>query len=96
MELMMWILVGIVAALGVIVLVPVLVVGTWFVVITVIMGLADGTIWLLDQGWTRIRGEKRRPGGTPAPSRGCGDAHGGKQLGWKHVNRGIIGSDSIF
>ena len=56
MELVMWIIVGIVAALGGIVLVPVLVVGTWFVVMTVILGLADGTIWLLDQAWKRNRG----------------------------------------
>ena len=56
MELVMWIIVGIVAGLACIVLVPVLVVGTWFVVMTVILGLADGTIWLLDQGWKRNRG----------------------------------------
>lgn len=55
MELMMWIVVGIVAGLGFIVLVPVLVVGTWFVVMTVILGLVDGTIWLLDQGWKKNR-----------------------------------------
>jgi len=54
-ELVMWIVVGIVAGLGFIVLVPVLVVGTWFVVLTVILGLADGTIWLLDQGWKKKR-----------------------------------------
>ena len=55
MELAMWILVGIVAGLGFVVLVPVLVVGTWFVVITVILGLADATIWLLDLGWKKKR-----------------------------------------
>ena len=66
MELMMWIVVGIVAVLGFIVLVPVLVVGSWFVIITVILGLADGTIWLLDQGWARMRGGKRRPEVKPA------------------------------
>ncbi len=54
------VLVGIVAVLGFIVLVPVLVVGTWYVVITVIMGLADGAIWLLDEGWRTIRGRKSR------------------------------------
>lgn len=59
MELMMWIVVGIVAALGGIVLVPVLVVGSWFVVITVILGLADGATWLLDQGWKKNRGGRR-------------------------------------
>ncbi len=60
MELVMWIVIGIVAVLGFIVLVPVLVVGTWYVVITVIMGLADGAIWLLDEGWRTIRGRKSR------------------------------------
>ena len=59
MELVMWIVVGIVAALGGIVLVPVLVVGSWFVVITVILGLADGATWLLDQGWKKNRGGRR-------------------------------------
>lgn len=53
MELVMWILVGLLASLGFIVLVPVLVLGTWFVVMTVILGLADGTTWLLDQGWKK-------------------------------------------
>ena len=61
MELVMWIVIGIVAVLGFIVLVPVLVVGTWYVVITVIMGLADGAIWLLDEGWRTIRGRKKLP-----------------------------------
>ncbi len=60
MELVMWIVIGIVAVLGFIVLVPVLVVGGWYVVITVIMGLADGAIWLLDEGWRTIRGRKSR------------------------------------
>ena len=55
MELMMWIVVGMVVGLGFIVLVPVLVVGTWFVVFTVILGFADGIIWLLDQGWKKNR-----------------------------------------
>jgi len=59
MELVMWIVVGIVAGLGGIVLVPVLVVGTWFVVITMILGLADGATWLLDQGWKKNRGGVR-------------------------------------
>jgi hypothetical protein len=55
----MWVL----AALGFVVLVPVLVVGIWFVVITVILGLADGTLWLLDQGW------KKKREATPQPLR---------------------------
>ena len=56
MELVMWIGVGILASLGFILLMPVLVVGTWFVAMTVILGLADGAIWLLDQGWKKKNG----------------------------------------
>ena len=58
MELVMWIVVGIVAGLAGIALVPVLVVGTWFVIMTAILGLADGIFWLLDQGWKKNRGVK--------------------------------------
>ena len=78
MELMMWIVIGIVAVLGFIVLVPVLVVGTWYVLITVIMGLADGAIWLLDQGWRwmMIHARKRRPEVQLAPPLGVGEAKG--------------------
>jgi uncharacterized membrane protein len=39
---MLWIVGGIIAVSVAILLVPVLVVGTWFVVMTVIMGIADG------------------------------------------------------
>jgi hypothetical protein len=55
-ELLLWIVVGVVAGVGFIALVPVLVVGGWFVVITVILGLADRTIWLLDQMGKLVRG----------------------------------------
>jgi hypothetical protein len=79
MELVMWIVVGIVAALGFIVLVPVLVVGGWYVVITVIMGLADGAIWLLDEGWRTIRGRKSRAAVQTKLLLGLGDANGEKQ-----------------
>lgn len=75
----MWIVVGIVAGLGAIVLIPVLVIGGWFVVINVILGLADGTIWVLDQAWKTIHGRKRRSGVQGAPSQGVGDATRGKQ-----------------
>ena len=53
MESMLWIVGGIIAGLVAILLVPVLVVGTWFVIMTVIMGIADGILWVLDQGWKR-------------------------------------------
>ncbi len=55
----MWIVVGIVAVLGFIVFVPVLVVGTWFVVMTVMLGLADGVLWMVNQGWKDKRSGKR-------------------------------------
>ena len=79
MELVMWIVIGIVAVLGCIVLVPVLVVGTWYVVITVIMGLADGAIWLLDEGWRTLRGRKSRAEVQTKPPLGLGDANGEKR-----------------
>jgi len=52
-ESMLWIVGGIIAVSVAILLVPVLVVGTWFVVMTVIMGIADGGLWVLDRGWKR-------------------------------------------
>ncbi|HSE59828.1 MAG TPA: hypothetical protein VLA99_14085 [Nitrospiraceae bacterium] len=70
MELVMWILVGMLASAGFIVLVPVLVLGTWFVVMTAILGLADGAIWLLDQGWKK---NARRPLLLAGVPRGDGD-----------------------
>ena len=76
MELVMWIAMGLGAVVGFIVLVPVLVVGTWYVVITVIMGLADGAIWLLDGGWRTLRGRKSRAAVQTKPSLGVSDAKG--------------------
>ena len=55
MQILMWIAAGMAVVLGFIVLVPVLVVGTWFVVMTVILGLADGILWVLNQGWKKNR-----------------------------------------
>ena len=74
MELVMWIVVGIVVGLGVIALAPVLIVGGWFIIINVILRLLDGTIWLLDQRWRAIR-----PGIKPAPSFGSGYASSREQ-----------------
>lgn len=53
MESMLWIVGGIIAVPVAILLVPVLVVGTWLVVMTVIIGIADGGLWVLDRGWKR-------------------------------------------
>jgi hypothetical protein len=70
-ELVTWIVLGILGVFGAIVLIPVLVVGTWFVVMTGILGLVDGIVWLLDQRWKH---EKRsllvgHPGPIAAGSR---------------------------
>jgi fatty acid desaturase len=73
-ELVLMIVVGIIVALGVLVLAPLLIVGSWFVIITVILGLVDGASWLLDQGWRKIRPEVK-----PAASLGLLDATSGKQ-----------------
>jgi hypothetical protein len=79
MELVMWIVIGIVAVLGFIVLVPVLVVGGWYVVITVVMGLADGAIRLLDEGWRTVRGRNSRAAVQTKLPLGLGEANGEKQ-----------------
>ena len=55
MEQLMWIGIWVVVGVGLLALIPVLVVGGWFIVITVIMGLSDKAIGLLDQGWQTIR-----------------------------------------
>ncbi len=51
MELVMSVFVGIVMGLVGLALFPVLVVGTWWVIMTVIFGLSDGIIWVLDRRW---------------------------------------------
>jgi hypothetical protein len=71
-QLLMWIVVGIVAGLAFLVLVPVLVLGTWFVVMTMTVGLADGAIWLLDRRWrrdTQPRQSTRRERGASRTAR---------------------------
>jgi hypothetical protein len=79
-ELLMWIVGGIVAAVAGIALALVLIIGGWFVIVTVIMELADGTIALLDQRWKIIRGRKKQAGPNPAPSLESGQGSGGKPL----------------
>lgn len=59
MESMLWIVGGIIATPVAILLVPVLVVGTWLVVMTMIMGIADGGLWVLDRGWKSPAGRGR-------------------------------------
>jgi hypothetical protein len=64
MEQLMWVGIWIVAGICLLILIPVLVIGGWFIVVTLIMGLFDKTIGLLDQGWKTIR-RKIRTRETP-------------------------------
>ncbi len=54
MEQLMWIGIWIVAVIGLLMLIPLLVIGGWFIFVTLIMGLGDRIIVLLDQWWKRI------------------------------------------
>ncbi|MGP0593255.1 hypothetical protein ACTRXD_12075 [Nitrospira sp. T9] len=58
MKLVMWAVLGIVMGLVGLVLIPVLVVGTWWVVMTVMLGLSDGIVWFLDRKWWLLRRKK--------------------------------------
>jgi hypothetical protein len=51
MELVMWVVLWTVGGLAGIALIPILVVATWFVVMTLVMGLSDGIMWVLDRRW---------------------------------------------
>jgi hypothetical protein len=64
MESVVWMIVGMFA----IVLIPVLVVGTWFVIMTLILGVSDAGIWILGLGSTITRGRKNRPRFIPMPT----------------------------
>jgi hypothetical protein len=59
MELVMWILLGIVVALGVLALIPVLIIGGWYVIVFVIFRLVDAAvasaIGFFEQGWGTIQ-----------------------------------------
>jgi hypothetical protein len=52
MELVMWVVLWTVGGLTGIALIPILVVATWFVVMTLVMGLSDGIMWVLDRRWS--------------------------------------------
>jgi hypothetical protein len=67
MDLMIGIVIGTVAVLGVLALIPVLVIGGWFVIIFGIMRLADAIILSLEQGWRRSRTGIPRLKVTPSP-----------------------------
>lgn len=74
----MWIVVWMIAGMVAVALIPVLVVGTWFVIMTLILGVADGGIWILDLGSKMNRGRKNRPRLTPMPTSENIDAKGKK------------------
>ena len=65
MEQLIWIGIWIFAGLGLLALIPVLVIGGWFIVLTLIMSLGDKTIALLDQVWKTI-GRRIRTREKPA------------------------------
>ena len=48
MEFVMWIVVWMIGGVLALASIPVLVVGTWFVIMTLILGIADAGIWILD------------------------------------------------
>ena len=54
MEQLIWIGIWVIAGISLLALIPVLVIGGWFIVITLIMGLCDKTIGLLDEGWKTL------------------------------------------
>jgi hypothetical protein len=61
-----WMIVGALAAASILVLV----VGTWYVVMTLILGVADAGIWILDLGSRMTRGRKKRHRFIPMPTAG--------------------------
>jgi hypothetical protein len=65
MEILMWIVVWTFIAILAVASIPVLVVGTWYVVMTVVLGVADVGIWILDGGSRRTRGRANQPPSTP-------------------------------
>jgi len=54
MEQLIWIGIWFIAGVSLLALIPVLVIGGWFIVITLIMGLCDKTVGWLDQGWKTL------------------------------------------
>ena len=65
MEILMWIVVWTVIGVLAVASIPVLVVGTWYVVMTLILGVADVGIWILDQGLRITRGRASRSSSSP-------------------------------
>ena len=65
MEIVMWIVVWTVIGVLAVASIPVLVVGTWYVVMTFILGVADVGIWILDQGSRITHGRASRSSSSP-------------------------------
>lgn len=68
MEFVMWIVVWMVVGVLAVASIPVLVVGTWFVIMTLILGVAEAGMWVLDLGWRRNRSRTHRPTSIPMPT----------------------------
>jgi hypothetical protein len=78
MGFVMWIVVWMIVGALAVASIPVLVVGTWYVVMTLILGVADAGIWILDLGSRMIRGRENRPASMPMPTSEYIDANGKK------------------
>jgi hypothetical protein len=74
MGFVMWIVVWMIVGALAVASIPVLVVGTWYVVMTLILGVADAGIWILDLGSRMTRGPENRPRFIPMPTAGDIDA----------------------
>jgi hypothetical protein len=65
MELVMWVGLGAMAVLGVLALIPVIVIGGWYVVVFVIFravdAAVDAAIGFLERGWRTIQAVTHRP-----------------------------------
>ncbi len=79
MEQLIWIGIWVIAGISLLALIPVLVIGGWFIVITLIMGLCDKTIGLLDQGWKTLN-RRIRTREKPALNAGQRNAIQSKEL----------------
>ena len=78
MEFVMWIVVWMIVGVLAVASIPVLVVGSWFVIMTFTLGVPDAGIWILDLGSRLTRGRKKRPRFIPMPTAGDIDAKGKK------------------
>ncbi len=65
MELIMWIGMGMLVGVACLVLIPVMVVGTWYVVLTTMLGISDGILWIVARNWKTFPSWKAPRRGAP-------------------------------